>query len=92
MSASIARHHGASVACATKSHRCYKAATIVSDVLERLVRFLEPPTGQWVWVQAMSRPPPTGIRPTSDRSDTIREMLAHTLRGLGIMGPAAAAS
>jgi hypothetical protein len=75
MSASIARHQGASVACATKSHPCCKTATIVSDVLERLLRAR-----------------PTGICPSSDQSNTIRETLAHTLRGLEIMGPAAAPS
>ncbi|WP_152427072.1 hypothetical protein [Paramagnetospirillum caucaseum] len=66
-----------------------RTTQVLAHALRRLLRFLETPPGQWVWVQAMSKPSPTGARPSAEQADRIRETLAYTLRGFE--GPGAAA-
>lgn len=60
---------------------------VLGHALRRLLRFVETPTGQWVWVQAMSKPAPTGARPSAEQTDRIREVLQHTLRGFDLAAP-----
>lgn len=67
-----------------------RTAQVLAHALRRLLRFLETPPGQWVWVQAMSKPSPTGARPSAEQTDRIRDTLQHTLRGFDF-GPAATA-
>ncbi|WP_068436732.1 hypothetical protein [Magnetospirillum sp. XM-1] len=68
-----------------------RAAQVLAHALRRLLRFLDTPPGQWVWVQAMSKPSPTGARPSAEQTDRIRETLQHTLRGFDLGQPATAA-
>jgi hypothetical protein len=65
-----------------------RAAQVLAHALRRLLRFLDTPPGQWVWVQAMSKPSPTGARPSAEQTDRIRETLQHTLRGFDLGQPA----
>lgn len=67
-----------------------RSMQILAHALRRRLRFVETPTGQWVWVQAMSKPAPTGARPSAEQTDRIREALLHTLRGFDLAAPAAA--
>lgn len=67
-----------------------RAAQVLAHALRRLLRFLDTPPGQWVWVQAMSKPSPTGARPSAEQTDRIRETLQHTLRGFDLGQPATA--
>ncbi|ARJ64406.1 hypothetical protein WV31_01200 [Magnetospirillum sp. ME-1] len=66
-----------------------RAAQVLAHALRRLLRFLDTPPGQWIWVQAMSKPSPTGARPSAEQTDRIRETLQHTLRGFDLGQPAA---
>jgi len=61
-----------------------RTAQVLAHALRRLLRFLEAPPGQWVWVQAMSKPSPTGARPSAEQADRIRETLQHTMRGFDL--------
>jgi len=63
-----------------------RVSQILVHALRRLLRFLETPAGQWVWVQSMSRQIPSGARPTVEQSDLVREALGYTLRGLDPAG------
>ena len=64
-----------------------RVGQILAHALKRLMRFLETPPGQWVWVQTMSRQAPSGLMPTVEQSDAVREALVHTLRGFELMAP-----
>ncbi|RAU23298.1 hypothetical protein CU669_03905 [Paramagnetospirillum kuznetsovii] len=59
-----------------------RVGQIMAHALRRLLRFLETPNGQRAWLTSMSRPAPTGLRPSAQQTDSIREVLEHTLRGL----------
>ena len=39
------------------------------------------------WLTAMSRPAASGLRPSAEQVDSVRETLTHTLRGLEMMAP-----
>lgn len=67
-----------------------RVSQIMVHALKRLLRFLESPPGQRTWLTTMSRPAPTGLRPSAEQSDAIRDALGHTLRGLEMMAPSAA--
>jgi hypothetical protein len=61
-----------------------RTTQILAHALRRVLRFIETPTGQWVWVQAMSKPSPSGARPSAEHTDRIRDTLHHTLRGFDL--------
>ena len=69
-----------------------RVAQIMAHALKRLLRFLETPSGQRAWLTTMSRPAATGLRPSAEQVDSVRETLGHTLRGLEIMSPPAPAT
>ena len=64
-----------------------RVAQILAHALKRLLRFLETPPGQRAWLTAMSRPAASGLRPSAEQVDSVRETLTHTLRGLEMMAP-----
>jgi hypothetical protein len=67
-----------------------RVAQIMSHAVKRLVRYLESPGGQRSWLTAMSRPAPTGLRPSAEQVDTVQQSLMHTARGLDMLAPPAA--
>jgi len=69
-----------------------RVSQIMAHALKRLLRFLDTPSGQRTWLTTMSRPAPSGLRPSAEQVDSVRETLSHTLRGLEIMTPPAAAA
>lgn len=64
-----------------------KVAQILIHAVRRLLRYLDSPSGQMTWAQAMSRPTPSGLRPSAEQADTIRTALDHTLKGLEMIAP-----
>ncbi len=67
-----------------------RVSQIMGHALKRLVRFLESPPGQRAWLTTMSRPAATGLRPSAEQVDSVRETLGHTMRGMEMMAPSAA--
>lgn len=65
-----------------------RASQILAHALRRLLRFIETPTGQWVWVQSMSKAAPNGARPSAEHTDRVRETLLHTMRGFDLSAAA----
>ncbi|MDO8605030.1 MAG: hypothetical protein Q7R40_00705 [Phaeospirillum sp.] len=64
-----------------------RVSQIMVHALKRLLRFLDSPTGQRAWLTTMSRPAPNGLRPSAEQTDSIRDVLSHTVRGLEMMTP-----
>jgi hypothetical protein len=69
-----------------------RVAQIMSHAVKRLVRYLETPGGQRSWLTAMSRPAPTGLRPSAEQVGMVQQTLAHTARGLDMLAPASEAA
>jgi len=69
-----------------------RAIQVLAHALKRLMRFLDSPAGQWAWVQSMTRPNPSGARPTDAQADAVRQALESTVLGLGLGVPAAASA
>jgi hypothetical protein len=64
-----------------------RVAQILAHALKRLLKYLGTPSGQMAWVQTMSRPTISGLRPSAEQSDKVRETLDHTLRALDMAAP-----
>lgn len=69
-----------------------RVAQIMAHALKRLLRFLETPPGQRAWLTSMSRPASSGLRPSAEQVDIVREALSHTARGLEMLSPSPAPS
>ena len=67
-----------------------RVTQIMGHAVKRLVRYLDSPSGQRSWLTTMSRPAPTGLRPSAEQVDTVQQTLTHTARGLEMMAPASA--
>lgn len=59
-----------------------RARAILGHGLVRLVRFIESPAGQWVWLNCMNRANVDGAKPTTEQSESILHALRATARAL----------
>jgi len=61
-----------------------RARAVLSRVLDRLMRYLESPAGQWAWLTCMGRVNVDGARPSSAQADMVLAALRSTATALGV--------